>query len=155
MAGDMFQGIPDAEPEVPPEWSAWLGGIAVLAVFSLFGALLFFTPKTVNWTVSGGILSIATTTGHARFLVRELALSDARSVDFQTESALRPGGKIRGFNGFGFMAGRFRLANGQDVELYLAKEPRALLIPRRGKVPLMVGSSRPEALLRALEGAAP
>lgn len=89
-----------------------------------------------------------------QYTLRDLQLDQTRILDLRQEPGWQPREKSFGFNGFGFNAGRFKLQNGELVELYLAKETTAVLIPRRGNVPVMVGVRDPNAFLAVLQDAA-
>jgi hypothetical protein len=132
-------------------WTA----VIVLALVAGFTVVeSYATPSAVPWSVNSGTLQIHATVWNDDFPIGELQLDQARILDLQQEPGWQPRKKSFGFNGFGFDAGRFTLQNGESVDLYLAKETTAVLIPRRGNVPVMVGVHDPQAFLAELQGAA-
>ena len=131
-----------------------LGTVAILLVGAILVAFSFAAPKQVPWVVADGKLQI-----HARFMwsedypVCDLQIAQARVLDLARESEWLPGKKIWGFNSGSYNAGNFYLRNGKEVGLALAKETIAVLLPRQDNVPLMVGVTDPEALIKALRAA--
>ena len=85
------------------------------------------TPSVVPWSVNGGKLQIHAKVWNDNFPIRELQLDQTRVLDLLQEPGWQPRGKSFGVNGFGFNAGRFKLQNGELVDLYLAKETTAVL----------------------------
>jgi hypothetical protein len=154
MQPQLFGGTPDSKPTLDPKRAASIA----IGVMALAGGLLLAqklaTPKAVPWSVGGGKLQI-----HARIWNDDLPLSQlqpdqARVLDLTQEAGWQPKKKLWGFGVSRFHAGLFELQNGESVDLYLAGETIAVLIPRRGNVPVMVGVRDPQAFLAALEGAA-
>jgi hypothetical protein len=153
----MFEGTPKPDCVVDGNNGRMLIGIAGLliavGVLALFG---FGAPKQVPWVVADGKLQI-----HARFIWSEdypacdLRTGDARVVDLTREPGYLPGRKIFGFDGGSYNAGNFYLRNGREVELALARETVAVFLPRKGKVPVMVGVTDSVAFLNALRAACP
>jgi hypothetical protein len=154
MPEEMFSGIPDPKRSVDSKKSVWVGVIALALVAGFFVMESYATPSAVPWSVNGGKLQIHAKVWNDDFPLRELQLDQARILDLQQEPGWQPRKKGFGFNGFGFNAGRFTLQNGESVDLYLAKETTAVLIPRRANVPVMVGVHDPQAFLTVLQGAA-
>ena len=154
MPEEMFGGIPDPQRTLDPKKSMW----AVVVVLSLVAGFIVVeslaTPNAVPWSVNGGKLQIHAKVWNDDFPLRDLQLDQTRILDLRQEPGWQPREKSFGFNGFGFNAGRFKLQNGELVELYLAKETTAVLIPRRGNVPVMVGVRDPHAFLSVLQDAA-
>jgi hypothetical protein len=150
MPPEMFAGIPDPEDCPNPEDRAWIIALVLGSILPVFLVIFFLTPKAVEWQVRDGVLRIRTIAGHKDVARDSLLLEAAHPVDFRKETTLRPGRRNHGFNGFGFRSGYFTLGSGQEVELYLANETGALLIPRQSQVPLLVGAKDPQALLSAL-----
>ena len=153
----MFEGIPDPDRTPEDNKSGMLVGLAgLLVTFVILALFSFGAPKQVPWEVANGKLRI-----HARFIwsedypVCDLQTGQARVLDLKRESEWLPGKKIYGFDGGSYNAGNFYLRNGKEVELALAKETVAVLLPRRGNVPVMVGVTDPSALLNALRAACP
>ena len=94
--------------------------------------------------------------GAKDYPVCELETSQAVGVlDLARDSGWLPGKKIYGVDAPRYNAGNFYLRNGKEVELALAKERLAVLLPRKDKVPVMVGVGDPDALLMALRAACP
>ena len=128
--------------------------IVVTLIGSLFLTVYSLTPRAVPWSVAGGKLQIHASVWSDDFPLGEMQLEQTRILDLNREPGWRPQTRIRGFHGFGLNAGRFKLQNGQSVYLYLAAETTAVLITRRGDVPVMVGVSDPNVFLTALKNAA-
>ena len=150
----MFGGIPDPKPTLDRKKSMWTAIVVLALVAGFFLVESYVTPGTVPWSVNGGKLQIHSKVWNDDFPVADLQLDQARVVDLQQEPGWQPQRKSFGYSGFGFRAGRFTLQNDKSVDLYLAKETTAVLIPRRGNVPVMVGVDDPKALLAVLQGAA-
>jgi hypothetical protein len=151
MPEELFGGIPDPEPTGDRKTSVRVGVVALLLV----GVVFLATPRVVPWSVTGGELQIHARVWSDAFPLGELQLDRARTLDLNQDPGWRPRAKSWGFNGFGFQGGRFKLQNGETVDLYLAAESTAVLIPRRGSVPVMVGVRDPRSFLAALKNAAP
>jgi hypothetical protein len=154
MPEGMFGGIPDPKRTLDPKKSVWAAVIVLSLVAGYAAVGSYATPSTVPWSVSGGKLQIHAKVWNDEYPIRELQLDQTRILDLQQEPGWEPRGKSFGFSGFGFRAGRFTLQNGESVDLYLARETTAVLIPRRGNVPVMVGVHDPQAFLAELQGAA-
>jgi Bacterial PH domain len=150
----MFGGIPDPQRTLDPKKSVWTAVIVLSLVAGFFAVESYATPTVVPWSVNSGKLQIHSKVWNEDFPINELQLDRTRVLDLQQDPGWQPQRKSFGFSGFGFRAGRFTLQNGQSVDLYLAKETTAVLIPRRGKVPVMVGVDDPKALLAELQSAA-
>jgi hypothetical protein len=153
----MFEGIPDPDRSARNNPGALLIGAAGLLLSVAVVALFTFgAPRRVPWKVANGQLQI-----HARFIWNEdypacdLQTDQAQVLDLSRDPGWLPAKKIYGFDGGGYSAGNFYVKNGKEVELALAKENRAVLLPRRNKVPVMVGAADPAALLSALRAACP
>lgn len=132
-------------------------------MWAMAGVLLFIagtmlvlhlaTPTTVPWRVADGKLQIHSKVESDDFPLADLQLDRARVVDLNREPGFRPSKKSWGFDGFGYDAGRFVLRGGGSADIYLAGENTAVLIPRRGDVPVIVGVSDPRPLISALQSA--
>jgi hypothetical protein len=153
----MFEGIPEPDRSVKSNRGGGLIGIAGLLVTAVVLALFGFgAPRQVPWVVADGKLLI-----HARFIwsedypVCDLQIGNARVLDLTREAGWLPGEKIYGFDGGSYKAGNFNLRNGKEVELALAKETVAVFLPRKDKVPVMVGVTDSGAFLSALRAACP
>jgi hypothetical protein len=153
----MFEGIPEPDRSVEGNRSRMLLGVAGILVTGVVLVLFSFgAPKQVPWKVADGKLQI-----HARFIwsedypVCDLQTGQARVLDLTRESGWLPGKMIYGFNGGNYDAGNFYLRNGKEVELALAKETVAVVLPRKDKVPVMVGVIDSGAFLSALRAACP
>lgn len=153
----MFEGIPDPDRSVAGSRSRIIGAAGLLVgIFVLVLLIVVAMPKHVPWLVTDGKLQI-----HARFIwsedypVCDLQTGQARVLDLTRESEWLPGKKIYGFGGGSYNAGNFYLRNGKEVELALAKETVAVLLPRPDRVPVMVGVTDPDAFLSALRAACP
>jgi hypothetical protein len=154
MEKEMFGGIPNPKPALDLKRAAWIGLILLVVVGGLSLAQSLATPRAIPWSVTGGKLQIHARVWNDDFPLRDLQLDQSRILDLTRETGWRPREKSWGVNGFGLNAGRFKLQNGESVYLYLAKETTAVLIPRRGDVPVMVGVQDPQAFLAALRDAA-
>ncbi|HVW07392.1 MAG TPA: hypothetical protein VHC90_02360 [Bryobacteraceae bacterium] len=152
----MFEGIPDPVCNNPSGRGKILIGIVAIVVAAGVLRLLVFTPEYVPWVISGGKLQI-----HARFIwsqdypVCDLQTSEAQIVELNRDPEWLPGKKIFGVNAPNYDAGDFYLRNGKEVELALAKESVAVILPREGKVPVMIGVTDAAAFLSALRAACP
>lgn len=152
----MFNGIPEPVRSTPTGRGRILIGAAVILVTAGVLRLLVFTPGHVSWVVADGKLQI-----HARFVwsqnfpACDLQTGQAEVVELNREPDWLPGRKVFGVNSPNYDAGDFYLRNGKEVELALAKETVAVILPRKDKVPVMVGVTDPAALLNALRAACP
>jgi hypothetical protein len=153
----MFEGIPDPDGSAEGDNDRMLVGIsALLVVAVIVGLFSLGAPRQVAWVVADGKLQI-----HAPFIwsedypVCDLETGQARVLDLTREAEWLPGKKIYGFDGGSYDAGNFYLRNGKEVELALAKETIAVLLPRKDNVPVMVGVTDAGAFLSALRAACP
>ncbi len=152
----MFEGIPDPERGAPSGRGRIFIVAAVILVTAGILRLLTFTPTHVPWVVADGQLRI-----HARFIwnedypVCDLETGEAQVVELNRDPEWLPGKKIYGVNSPNYDAGDFYLRNGKEVELALAKESVAVVLPRRDKVSVMIGVTDPAAFLNALRAACP
>jgi hypothetical protein len=123
-------------------------------VGALVLTLYLSTPANVPWTVADGKLEIRARVWKSDFPLRDLETSQTQVLNLELDPNWRPEFKENGYSGFGYRAGRFSLRNGREVDLFLASETVAVLIPRHGSVPVMVGVHDPAAFLAALQGGA-
>jgi hypothetical protein len=80
----------------------------------------------------------------------ELRLHRARVVTLSSERALQPVDRIAGTSISNYLAGWFRLRNGEKALLVIHKTDRVLYIPTRRDHSLLVGVGDPDALLEDL-----
>jgi hypothetical protein len=154
MSEQMFGGIPDPAPSMDPTTAIRVGAVVVLLVCGLFLAMTLATPSAIPWSVTAGKLQIHARVWSDEFPLSELQLDQTRTLDLNQDPGWRPQQKSWGVNGFGLNAGRFRLRNGKLADLYLAKETTAVLIPRQGNVPVIIGVRDPLPFLAALKNSA-
>lgn len=127
--------------------------VAVLMPAAIFLLFYFGTPKQVPWAISGKTLQIhAGIAWSEDYNACELQTAKARVIDLAADPAWLPAKKIYGYDG-GSSYGNFYLQNGKEVEIALAHETKAVLLPREGKVPVLIGVSDSDALLNALRKA--
>jgi hypothetical protein len=148
----MFDGIPDPEKALSPEQEVWVVAAVIGLVPIVFLGLFLATPKAVDGFIADSALTVRSIGGKTSFALAALDTANAQAFSFAAEPGFKPWAKIRGNNGFGFKSGRFTLTNNREVELYLANETGAVLIPRENGLPLMIGSNDPERLLTDLRG---
>lgn len=147
----MFDGIPDPQPTLDRGPALKLVAIVVSLVVLIVVTLYFVMPKSVQWSIASGKLQIDAGVWIEEFPLGEFEKDHARILDLDREPEWKPGFKLFGYDGFGVWAGRFQLRNGNRVELYLGNETQAVLIPRRDKVPVLIGVKDPAIFLRQLQ----
>lgn len=154
VPGKVHQQKPRLEVELAAQRRrTWIGACVFVLAGSLAVGLHLATPKSVPWAVAGGKLQIHSLVWSDDFPVSELQMDRARIVDLNQEPGWLPKSKSLGYNGGGYRAGRFRLKNGTSADIYLTNETKAVLIPRRGAIPVIVGARNPEPLVAALRNA--
>lgn len=151
----MFEQIANKDPEDVPSGKRLIVGLAIGLVVpaALILAFHFGQPSHVPWVVSGKTLQIhAGIAWSEDYPACDLQVDKARIIDLNNEPMWKPDRKIYGFDG-GSSYGNFYLKNGKEVEIALTDETVAVLLPRDGNVPLMIGVTDPDALLGALRNA--
>ncbi len=83
----------------------------------------------------------------------ELRMQQARVVDLDEHTELRPGLKTNGMATPGFRSGWFRLRNREKAFVAMASGPRVLWIPTSAGFGLMLEVAQPQALLAWLRDA--
>jgi hypothetical protein len=153
----MFESLPtgrEEEAATGPR-KRILVGVIVASAALLVIATQAFSPKTVPWKIEDGKLQI-----HARsqwnddYPVCDLDPAHAEIIDLTRNPGWRPAKKVFGFDG-SWTAGDFYMQNGKEAELYLVHETKAVLLPRRGAIPVLIGATDPPALIEALRRACP
>jgi hypothetical protein len=88
---------------------------------------------------------------YGRFIpASELKPADARRVDLNATSDLRPRRRSMGTGLPGYQAGWFRLQNGERALVYLTDRRRAVYIPTSAGYALLLSPEDPDAFLAAL-----
>lgn len=132
------------------ELTTWvtLGGIA------LFSASLWWFLHRVfsrhRLTLADDALEIATTFYRRRLPMSELRLDEARVVDLDERTELRPMLKTNGAGLPGFKSGWFRLRNRNKALVAMAGGKRVAWIPTRAGYDLLLQTHSPQALLDEL-----
>lgn len=132
-----------------------LAAIVAVAMF-LFQAVWWVTvPRHTPWRIASDGVHVNWALWRGFAAAHDIDFPHLQIVDFERTPDWLPAQKESGYDGFGYKAGSFTLQNGQHVELYLAHETKGILLPRRGKRPLLIGVSDPQAFLAQARAAWP
>ena len=125
-----------------------LGGIALLcaALWWMLARLM----RRQALELSTDALDIRSSFYHCRTPLLELKLDQARVVELDEHTDLKPTLKTNGFSIPGFNSGWFRLRNGRRAFVAVADARRKLWLPGHGKHELLLEPRDPAALLARL-----
>jgi len=133
----------------PLKVGAAIVGIELLLVSAIW-ALLDRAMLRHRLALSADSLEVKTSFYSRTVPLSELRLDQARVVDLDERTELKPGTKSNGYSVPGFHSGHFRLRNGQKAFVAIAGERRALWLPTVGNAGLLLQPQQPEALLNRL-----
>lgn len=130
--------------------TAWVtvGGITLFSV-----PLWWFLHRVFSrhrLTLADGVLEVATTFYRRRLPLAELRLDEARIVDLDERTELRPMFKTNGNGLPGFKSGWFRLRNRNKALVAMTGGKRVAWIPTRAGYDLLLQPRSPQALLDEL-----
>ncbi len=132
-----------------------LAAIVICTFLFLAMAMWAITPRRTPWRIASDGVHIDSLFWRGFAAARDLDLAHAQSIDLQRAPEWLPASKDSGYDAFGYRAGAFVLANRRSVELYLAHEQKAVLLPRRNLKPVLIGVSDPQAFLAQARAAWP
>lgn len=139
--------------------SAWLTNtLTVVGVLAITLAIHGFVSRALRRhavTLDGDGLEVATTFYTRRLGWNELRLAQARVVDLDEHTELKPLLKTNGVGLPGFQSGWFRLRNRDKALVALAGGPRVLHLPTTQGYDLLLQPRQPQALLQRLQQLAP
>ena len=133
---------------LPLTLAVTLGGIALLcaALWWLLARLL----RRQRLELSADALDVRSSFYRCRIALRELKLEQARVVDLDEHTALKPMLKLNGFSIPGFRSGWFLLRDRRRCFVAIADGQRKLWLPGSGKHDLLLEPRDPAALLAHL-----
>ncbi len=123
-----------------------LVGVLVMLAMSLRGA------QTSRFEVLADSLRLSGDLYGRTIPKSSLMLDQARRVNLDAESRLRPGWKRIGTGLPGYQSGWFRLRNGEKALLYLTDRSRAVYVPTSEGYSLLLSPADPDGFLGALKG---
>ena len=150
MNGDTFSLIADS---LPLTISVILAGTALLG-----GAIALVIDRAMRRhriMVDAAGVEVATTFYKRRLKWAELRLDDARVVNLDEHTDLKPGLKTNGTALPGFKSGWFRLRNREKALVAMTRGPRVLWIPTTAGYGLILQPRQPQALLDHLRATHP
>ena len=125
-----------------------------LVAIPLVVALLLLAMRRRAVTLRDGLLEVRAALYRKRVAATELDLAQARIVDLDERTDLRPWLKSNGMSMPGYHAGHFRLRGGHGKAFCLLTDRRRVLwLPLRDGGQLLLSLERPQALLDALRAA--
>lgn len=128
---------------------------AAMVVLPLVIALLLLAMRRRSVTLRAGLLDVRAALYRKQVAAADLDLAQARIVDLDERTDLRPWLKSNGMSMPGFHAGHFRLRGGHgNAFCLLTDRQRVLWLPLREGGQLLLSLERPQALLEALRAAA-
>lgn len=130
--------------------TAWLtvGGVAVLSCVLWWILHRAFSRHRI--TLEDGAIEIATTFYKRRLALADLQLDQARVVDLDERTELKPLLKTNGTGLPRFRSGWYRLRNREKALVAMVGGPRVLWLPTRAGYGLLLQPRSPQALLDAL-----
>lgn len=135
----------------------WGVGGSVLAVLVLTTTIWFVTDilmRRLRLRLIDGQLEVITTTFRRTLALSQLGLSDARVLDLQEQTHMRPFIKTAAMAAPGFRSGAYRLRNREKAFVAMASGPRVLWIPTTVGYGLMLEVEQPTLALQVLREAA-
>lgn len=127
-----------------------------LPVLALVTGLIWLGARRRSVELDGATLTVRAGPHTRRVPVSELDLAQARVVDLDEHTGLRPSIKTLGSALPGYQAGWFRMREGWRKGYYLlTSRQRVLCLPERGGATLLLSLEQPQALLDALQAVAP
>lgn len=122
-----------------------------LAIVPVVVALLLLAMRRRSVALRDGLLDVRAALYRKRVAATELDLAQARIVDLDERTDLRPWLKSNGMSMPGYHAGHFRLRGGHGKAFCLLTDRRRVLwLPLREGGQLLLSLERPQALLDAL-----
>lgn len=125
-----------------------------LTTVAIAGALTVGGLRRRQVVLDGGQLVVKAAMFTHRSDVAALAITNARIVNLEERTELRPGLKTFGMSLPGFQAGWFRLRDRSRGFCLLTSRRRVLWLPTRSGSSLLLSLEQPQALLDALRTAA-
>jgi hypothetical protein len=139
--------------------SPWLTHVVVVAgILALCLAVHWFIDRAMrrhHVTLDSGGLGIATTFYARKLGWDELQVQQARVIDLDEHTELKPLLKTNGTRLPGFSSGWFRLRNRHKALVAMASGPRVLYLPTTQGYDLLLQPRQPQALLHRLQELAP
>lgn len=139
--------------------STWLtNAVIVIGLLVLCLAIHWIIGRALRRhriTLDGDGLTIATTFYTRKLGWDGLQLQQARVVDLDEHTGLKPLFKSNGTNLPGFRSGWFRLRNRNKALVATAGSPRVLYLPTTQGYDLLLQPRQPQALLQRLQKLAP
>lgn len=154
LAGVLPAGIFLASGNRLAQWDSAAPSLLGMLTFILVmmgGMLLLMRRRSV--TLAGGSLHIRAAMYSKRIAVSDIDLQQARTVNLDERTELRPSWKSNGYSTIGFTAGHYRMRQGLGkCFCLLTDRSRVLWLPLRdGKQHILLSLERPQAVLDALQ----
>ena len=148
MTGKVF---PITAPSTALFWTVLAIITLLLTLAALFGFMAYgikkvkFTLTDQGLRIRGGL--------YGRFIPRDALMGEgARVLNLNLEEAYRPRMKINGITLPGYREGWFKLRNGEKALLFVTDWSKVAYVPTREGYSLILSTSQPESLLRAING---
>jgi hypothetical protein len=131
--------------------ATWLTSAGIVAALTLpLWWLLDRGLRRHRIEVSSHGLEIASAFYKRRLALAELNLDEARVVDLEERTELKPASKSNAVSMPGFKGGWFRLGNRRKAFVAMTGGPRVLWLPTRNDYDLLLQPRHPQALLEHL-----
>jgi hypothetical protein len=127
----------------------WVIGL-VLVVLAATAALLLLSARTPRIGFSHQGLKVENSLFGRTIPTEAMKLAEARVVDLERSSELRPKWRTFGVGLPGNSQGWFRLRNGEKALVFIRKGKRAVLIPTTRGYSILVEPEDPDAFLAGL-----
>lgn len=143
-----LEGAPDASAMFPVMPIAWVL-LVVVSTWVMIDRLM----QRHRLRLDRSRIDIVTSFYRRSLALDELRVKEARVVDLDEHTGLRPGMKTNAMATPGFRSGWFRLRNRERAFVAMASGPRVLWIPTSAGFGLMLEVAQPQALLAWLRDA--
>jgi hypothetical protein len=141
---------PAAAPSSHPR-TAWIAAAIIAAATTLVIGTLFYSPGLPEYTLTSGSLAIRDHFYPITIGAKNIDISGARVIDFDSDPDWKPVARTNGFSNAHYHSGFFRVASGAEVRMYRADSTRVVLLPsRNGEDPVLIETSEPARFLDEL-----
>ena len=124
--------------------------VLVFVALAVFSGWSMLAPYFVQFKVGTDNLSIGGDPWGRTIPLSQLRVTEARRLNWASDSTLRPVRRTGGISMPGYMGGWWRLANGSRGLLFVTDRSRAVLIPAIDGSNLLVTPDDPDQFLDAL-----
>lgn len=127
-------------------------GVVTLAALLAVGASVLGS-RTARFEVTETALRLKGDLYGRTIPLSDLTVSEARVVDLDIQTSLRPSRRTFGTALPGYASGWFRLRDGQKALLYLTDRRRVAYLPTRRGHAILLSVAEPQAFIEALRAA--